>query len=231
MAGKTRIYIVKATEVVVPAKPGAICSPELAGHMADWDQLPICLLEVQLDDGITALGEVERGHPLAEIEPWLKQLPGREVRGLGLADLPETWRPDAGWGQRASHPAARWRSPSPVRPALEIALLDWAGKRLGCRVVELLGGAYRETVPVDMWCSRQTPRDLSRLVTQARGRGFTGLKMKSTLGDPVIEQVRAIKDAGGADFGLTIDPMAQWLSPHDALALFRALEPYAQGLR
>jgi muconate cycloisomerase len=112
-----------------------------------------------------------------------------------------------------------------------MALLDWAGKRLGCRAVDLLGGAYREAFPVDFWCSRQTPRDLARLVTQARERGFGGLKMKSTLGDPVIEQVRAVKDAGGADFGLTIDPMSQWLSPHDALALFRALEPYAQNLR
>jgi muconate cycloisomerase len=112
-----------------------------------------------------------------------------------------------------------------------MALLDWAGQRLGCRVVDLLGGTVREAVPVDYWCGRQTPQDLARIVGEARARGFTGLKMKSKIGDPTVAQVRAIKDAAGADFRITIDPMFQWLSPHDALMTLRQLEPWADGVR
>src|SRR4030095_15925705 len=41
----------------------------------------------------------------------------------------------------------------------------------------------------------------------------------------------AIKEAAGADFRITIDPMFQWLSPHDALAMLRRLEPWAEGIR
>ena len=116
--------------------------------------------------------------------------------------------------------------------AIEIALLDWAGKRLGCRVVDLLGGAYLEQVPVEYWCGRQTPAELARIVTRARELRFGGLKMKSRLGDPVVEQVRAIRDAGGADFRLTIDPMFQWLDPRDALPILRQLdEPILSGLK
>jgi len=33
--------------------------------------------------------------------------------------------------------------------AVEMAPPDWTGKRLGCRVVDLLGGAYREEIPED----------------------------------------------------------------------------------
>src|SRR5262245_35172693 len=143
-----RIQHVKATEVVVPAKPGAINSPAMGSHLSGWDLLPICLIELGTDDGITALGEVDRGHTLKEIEPWLRQLPGLTFHGLSLAGLPEPWRAGNPWGLLERHPPALWQSPSPVLFALEMVVLDWAGKRLGCRAVELLGGAYRETVAV-----------------------------------------------------------------------------------
>ena len=89
----------------------------------------------------------------------------------------------------------------------------------------------QETIAVDWWCARQIPSDLAQIVQQARKLGFHGLKMKSKLGDPVLEQVKAIKESGGSDFHLTIDPMCQWLSPADALATIRQLEPYADNLQ
>jgi muconate cycloisomerase len=68
-------------------------------------------------------------------------------------------------------------------------------------------------------------------VAEARARGFRGIKMKSKIGDPTLAQVQAIKEIGGDDFGVTIDPMWQWLSPHDALHMLKQLEPYAANLR
>jgi muconate cycloisomerase len=231
MTKPTHIQTVYAYEVVVPAKPGAVNSAGWSGPGDDWDRMPIVVLEFQMDDGLNGLGEVERGHSLASLEPWLRQLPGLTLQGWSLQPLPVEWRGAMRWGLLEEHPPALWHSPSPVTRAVEVALLDWAGKRLGCRVVDLLGGQVHETVPVDWWCARQTPDDLTRIVSQARSLGFHGLKMKSKIGDPVVEQVEAVKAAGGPAFHVTIDPMCQWLSPAATLALLKRLEPYAENVQ
>lgn len=232
MNNTTTIKQVKAYEVVVPGKPGAINSPSMAHWSGEWDLMPIVLFELHMDDGLIGLGEIGRGLALKDVEGWLRQLPGLPLKGWSLGALPQAWRGETRWGGLLEKtPPALWNSPSPAIGAVEVALLDWAGKRLGCRVVDLLGGQVHETVPVDYWCARQTPDDLRKLVKQARALGFHGLKMKSKIGDPIIEQVAAIKEVGGRDFHLTIDPMCQWLSPADALFTFKQLEPYAENVQ
>ncbi len=226
-----KIESVIAHEVIVPTHPGATNSPVLGLFADDWDKLPIVLLEFRISDGITALGEVGRGQTIKSLEPWLRQLPGVQLRGPTLGVLPGAWRTGYKWGLLTAHPPALYDSPSPVSYALEMALYDWAGKRLGCKLVDLLGGAVRERVPVDYWCGRQLPADLTRLVTQAREHGFNGIKTKSKIGDPTLAQVRAIREAGGDTFHITIDPMWQWLSPKDALPMLKTLEPYAEHLQ
>jgi muconate cycloisomerase len=229
-----RIESVTAYEVVVPAKPGAINSPELGNFLGhEWDLLPICILEARMDDGLTGLGEVGRGQSLEQIDAWLRQLPGLELSGLSLSRLPEGWQGRGPYGGAIQdvHPVPHWASPSPAIDALEMIQFDWAGKRLGCRSVDLLGGAYREAVAVDYWCGRKTPDDLRATVRRARELGFRGLKMKSRYGDPVVEQMRAIRDAGGSDFSVTIDPMFQWFSPAESLATLRSLEEFGANLR
>lgn len=223
----THIESILAHEVIVPGRKGAVDSPSL-GRFADaWDEKPIVLLEFRVSDGIVALGEVGRGPDIKAIAPWLTQLIGLELRGLDLGVLPESFRNGYQWGLLTSHPPALYDSPSPVTYAFEMALYDWMGKRTGCRMADLLGGPARQRVPVDAWCGRQTPDDLRRIVADAKGRGFRGIKMKSKLGDPTVEQVRAIKEAGRDDFGVTIDPMWQWLNPHDALHMLKQLEVFS----
>lgn len=234
MEPQTHIRQVTVYEVVVPARPGAINSPEYGSFIGhDWDRMPLCLIEVQMDDGLTGLGEIGRGVTLQQLDSWLAELPGVGVRGLVPVGLPERWQPLSLYGGvlEERHPPGAWASPSPLADALEMALLDWAGKRLGCRVVDLLGGAYREEVPVDYWCGRKTPQDLARTVAQARERGFKGLKMKSRMGDPVAVQVQVVRDAGGEDFSITIDPMYQWFGPEEGLAMLRGLERFGSGIR
>ncbi|MBI4027581.1 MAG: hypothetical protein HY360_21520 [Verrucomicrobia bacterium] len=219
----TRITRVYAHEVVVPAKPGAVNSPVFNSD-ARWDLLPVCLIAVTADDGLTGFGEVGRGVSLDQIRPWLEQLPGVEIQGWSFASLPASWRGSTLHGLLARHPPALWHLTPPLGFALETALLDLAGKRLGCRIADLLGGAYVEKIPVYYWCARQTPEDIAKTARTAKSRGFGGIKIKSKLGDPVIEQVRAIQDAAGREFHITIDPMFQWCSPLDTLALLKQLE-------
>jgi muconate cycloisomerase len=228
-----RLEELTAYEVVVPCHPGTINSPEYGSFLThEWDLLPIVLLEGRTSDGLTILGEVHRGPSLAELDPWLKELPGTSLSGV-TPDLPERWKPQGIYGGALAevHPPGHFASPSPVWYALEIMVYDWAGQRLGCRLVDLLGGAYREAVPVDYWCGRQTPDDLREIVAKALDGGFNGLKMKSKLGDPVVEQVRAIREVGGPTFSITIDPMYQWFSPHESLATLKALEEFGANLR
>jgi muconate cycloisomerase len=233
MRKPSRICRVNLHQVVVPAKPGSINS-ECFGVDIDWDLWPICLVELHTDDGRVGLGEATRGVELAALEPFSRQLVGVAVTP-SLACLPPSFR--IGWDFNLvhRHPEPMWKARQQAHQAalmaIEIALLDLAGKRMGCRVADLLGGPYRESVPVDYWCARQTPDDLSRLVRRARELGFRGLKMKSKLepghgrsADLVLEQVAAITQAAGQDFRITIDPMFQWCSPTDALPIFRELE-------
>lgn len=225
---------VQAWEVVVPARTGAVNSPEYGtfiGH--EWDQWPICLLRIDFSDGSYGLGEAGRGLALSALASWIEDLVGRGVTAWNLTDPPLSWRPLSAYGGAVdeAHPAPLYSSPSPVQPALETALLDRAARALGCRAVELLGGPYREAVPVDYWCGRQTPSRLRETVAAAAARGFSGLKMKSRLGDPVVEQVQAIREVGGPGFQVTIDPMSQWFSPSESLGTFRELERFGTGVR
>ena len=223
----------EAWEVVVPCHPGTINSPELGNFLGhEWDLLPICLLRLTLSDGTQGLGEVDRGHSLCALRGLLAELPGLSVAGPNAA-FPADWRGRTLFDGaiEEAHTPGLWSTRNPLKPAVEMALLDASGRRLGCRVVDLLGGAYREEVPVDAWCGRQTPAALREIVGRAVSRGFRGLKMKSRLGDPVVEQVRAIREAAGPEFGVTIDPMYQWMGPAETLPLLRRLEEFGPGIR
>ena len=229
-----KISALTVYEVVVPARLGATNSPELGSYLSnEWDLMPICLIEAEMSDGIVALGEVGRGLSLSSLDPWLSEMVGLEFSGRAIVNLPERWQPISfhGGALEEAHPPAKFSSPSPLGVALEMIQMDWLGKQLDCRVVDLLGGAYREEVLVDYWCGRKTPEDLRSTVSKARELGFNGIKMKSRHGDPVLAQVKAIKEAGGSDFGITIDPMYQWFSPLEAMSLMRSLEPYQENLR
>jgi muconate cycloisomerase len=228
MAG--RIERLKIWEVVVPARAGAIDSPAMTSSSGNWSELPICLLEVTFSDGISGLGEVSRGIDLATVMPLAKQLLGKPTKGLSASVLPEDCRGRSEWGLLEALPRALWEVDG-FGVAVQTALLDWTARRAGCRVVDLLGGAYREEISVDYWCGRQTPADLTRTVARAKELGFGGLKMKSQLSDPVVEQVGAIRAAGGDDFRITIDPMFQWFSPQDVMGPIKQLDSHAGVLR
>src|SRR6185312_5483422 len=120
-------------------------SAVMASPGLHWPDLPICLIEVTFSDGLVGLGELSRGIELAAIAPWVQQLVGRSVCGPSAAALPTDFRSGWMWGLEQAWPVALW-DVNPLGAALEMALLDWSAKRAGCRVVDLLGGAYREEI-------------------------------------------------------------------------------------
>jgi glucarate dehydratase len=151
-------------------------------------------------DGLQRLAPALRGERIED-----HRAIGRRIRQVLKED--QDTRGDRPWdGRRLVH----------VESALEVACLDAIGRRLGCRMVDLLGGPVRERVPYsgylffkyegaggplgfDMdptsrgWAAgRQAPAlDADGLVAQARAMvdefGFTSLKVKAGILEPDLE--------------------------------------------
>ena len=86
-----RIVRIRATEVIVPAKPGTINSASLdrplhkldSGGQKAWtrqfDEFPKLLLQLELDNGIVGLGECYRDHDWRIIGDIVRTLLGQPL--------------------------------------------------------------------------------------------------------------------------------------------------------
>ncbi|WP_266205166.1 muconate/chloromuconate family cycloisomerase [Pontibacter kalidii] len=100
-----------------------------------------------------------------------------------------------------------------AKSAIETALLDAQGKRLGVPVSELLGGAVTPTLPV-LWtlASGDTAKDIKEAQELlANGRHNT-FKLKIGRNDWKVDvaHVAAIKEAVGPDVKVTVDVNQAW---------------------
>jgi galactonate dehydratase len=99
--------------------------------------------------------------------------------------------------------------------AIEIALWDIKGKRLGVPVHELLGGPVRDRVRTYAWVGGDNPHDVVAHVKQRVEQGFTAVKMNATAAldyldrhsfvDDAIARVASIREAFGPDLGIALD--------------------------
>lgn len=174
------------------------------------------VLELVVESGLVGISEIPGD--VAVLEAFAKLAP--KLRGIGVLDqarqracIVETLGqvPD----ERGNRP---WdaRKLVHVESALEVACLDLVGKRLDCRVADLLGGPVRERVPYSAylffkhdgaggphgfghepeatgwWAARERPAlDADQIVEQARAMieayGFGSLKLKAGILDPEVE--------------------------------------------
>jgi len=122
------------------------------------------------------------------------------------------------------------RLPRGTIGAVDMALWDLKGKLTGLSVAQLLGGARRMRVPAyaSLHNYSDTPDlsdEMAALVTDARKRGFRGLKLKIG-GRSIKEDVHYLavaRDAGGDDFDLMADAN-QTYEMADAVRVGRVLE-------
>lgn len=108
--------------------------------------------------------------------------------------------------------------------AIDMALLDVAGKMRGVPAVELLGGSWRTAVPVlSIVGGVGTMADTLSSVEALRADGVAGFKLKVGLGDvrDDIETFTAIRAALGDDVFLAADANMAWSIP-TALRFARA---------
>ena len=108
--------------------------------------------------------------------------------------------------------------------AVDIALLDIKGKATGLPVYKLLGGAFRERVPLYNNVSATTPAEAAAEAKSHVDAGFGGVKLHiRTSVSETAEVAEAVRDAVGPDVKIMVD-VHTYHTLSSAIALGRRLE-------
>jgi L-alanine-DL-glutamate epimerase-like enolase superfamily enzyme len=226
---KTPCPIQKAAvwRVSVPLLEEWVYSPEFGRHPSG-DRLFLQLLD---RDGNEGWGE----------GPWRIGDPDLEVALRRLCDpsvclrssfLNSLRKPETGYWCQPPPPSPfapplenlRHRLTHPLQVAAETALLDLAGRQAGLSVSAFFGGLWRDSVKSDCWMGRGTPELAAACARRAVELGFVGLKMKTTLEDPSVEKLEAIREAVGPNFEVTVDPNGRFYRLDDSWKIIRAMD-------
>lgn len=110
--------------------------------------------------------------------------------------------------------------------AIEEALLDLQGKKLGIPVYDLLGGLSRREVPVMRMLGIKSPKDTA---AQARGfvdRGYTHIKLKIGLDETRdVEAMQAVREEVGNAIFMTADANRSY-TPMQAIRIINKMEKW-----
>jgi L-alanine-DL-glutamate epimerase-like enolase superfamily enzyme len=107
--------------------------------------------------------------------------------------------------------------------AIDVALMDLAGRRAGEPVWRLLGAAEPEPIEVNATLGSSDRAGAASEAAAARAAGFRALKAKVGSGDDG-GRLAAIRAAAGADMAIRVDANGAWWV-EEAIASLRALEP------
>ena len=105
------------------------------------------------------------------------------------------------------------------------ALLDIAGQVFGIPVYRFFGAKVRDRVPVSYWSCHMEPRETAAEAEVGARLGFTNHKLKARSWD-IVETVRLMKEAAGAEDTVGVDPNTQFGQPSTAARLAAELEPF-----
>ena len=201
---------------------------------AEWKNW--LFVKVSTDEGLYGWGEASLAGPIDAVESAIHAL-GAVLVGQDPAGVERHWQ--------ALYHAWRWRGgpvQATVQAALDMALWDIEGKRLGVPVHRLLGGAHRTHLRgyASHWLRHaDTPEQAHEDAQEAVRRGFTAFKWSPFRGDALREnEARALTNAtammeaaragAGPDVDIFIE-CSESLSPRTAVLAARALAPYRPG--
>lgn len=119
-----------------------------------------------------------------------------------------------------------------VLAAIDAAGLDAFGRRAGRRMVDLIGDAKLDPIPVNSTIGALSLEDAVAAARQAVADGFRTIKVKVGVGagpDDEIARIEAVREAIGLDIALRLDANGGWTF-EQATAILPRLEPSAIGL-
>ena len=191
-------------------------------------------LEVKTDAGLTGLGEGTLEGRVDAVENELRWLEesyvGQDPSGI-----------EAHWN-RSYYLLSRWRNGPPAMTALsaiDIALWDLEGKRLGLPVHRLLEGplqprlrAYYTHWHASLEGVRRTPEHFAEWARQTRAKGWTAVKWSiPTSGTDkeriaqISRELEAVRNAVGYSLDLALEA-SETFSVRSAIELAQAIAPY-----
>jgi muconate cycloisomerase len=117
-----------------------------------------------------------------------------------------------------------------AKAAVEMALLDLAGRVLGVPVTTLVGGRVRDEVHFNAWIGTVPPDQAAAEATAWAARGFRSAKIKlDGATEEGLARVAAVRDAVGDRLALRVD-FNESLAPAEAVPFIRRLQPYGLTL-
>ncbi len=213
----TIIHSIKATEVVVPAKPGSLNSVEVIDKDAAFAQKfltgerwtefanqPKWIIEITLKNGLTGIGETYRSASKELLYEAMQTFVGQDVLKLNWRRLPVN-------DQR-------------IYEAFETAVLDLVGKILNVPIAQLLGGAYRDRIDCFGWTGRRTPEDAAQKAFEAMQKGHKAFKFKCSDEDPVRLWTEEIRKKCGDGIKILLDPNQRWTDVGTTLKLMEGVD-------
>ena len=160
------------------------------------------IIKIVADNGLVGWGEVTPLGPVYQPQ-----------HALGARAAIEQMAPYL-IGQRCSAPLVFLRYMDELltghnyaKAAIEFAVMDLLGKRLGVRVCDLLGGAQQERLPGYFAISKGEPDEIVRKVKEKIAQGFTRLQLKVGGRDVAIdvEVARKVWEQAGAKLRIVLD--------------------------
>jgi L-alanine-DL-glutamate epimerase-like enolase superfamily enzyme len=113
--------------------------------------------------------------------------------------------------------------PGAAKAAIEMAILDLAGKASGRPLHDLLGIERAEPVRCNATLVAGTPDEVAADAERWAADGFSSFKLKLGTGDDVA-QVRAVRETLGPEARIRVDANGAW-SVEEALGVLRMIEP------
>ena len=215
-------------QVTVPLLPGLTDSPVFGKNPERVDYR--YLLRIRDSDGFEGWGETILSASETVLDDALEMLIGQPLSGLRTVFL-GLWPPDSIYWQRPSPPSPYAQNPAnlqhrlrhPMQLLIEMALCDLTARRAGVPLCHLFGGAWRDRILVDYWMPRTTPEHARQCVQRGLELGFTGIKLKTTLEDPNVERLEAIREEA-PDWKVTVDANGRFYRLDDALPVLRKMD-------
>lgn len=98
-----------------------------------------------------------------------------------------------------------------AKEGIDLALYDLVGKILNVPVYVLLGGKFRDMIPVASEIGIDTPENMVKNAFEVLNLGIKVIKIKGSNNHILdVERIKAVRKAVGNDIELRLDPNAAW---------------------